>query len=115
VFLIVDRLRAYRTPAIQAWVAAHAERLEVFYLPRYAPELNPDEYLNNDRKSQVNKLVVGEVQGGRERKRKLRKTRDLVYSTFKSNLIHIALPTERGRTPTAGAGWGSRGERFPDR
>jgi transposase len=54
VFLIVDRLRAHMTPAVQAWVAAHADRIEVFYLPRYAPELNPDEYLNNDLKGQVN-------------------------------------------------------------
>jgi transposase len=54
VFLIVDRLRAHMTPAVQAWVAAHRERIEVFYLPRYAPELNPDEYLNNDLKGQVN-------------------------------------------------------------
>jgi transposase len=53
VFLIVDRLRAHMTPAVQAWVAAHADRIEVFYLPRYAPELNPDEYLNNDLKGQV--------------------------------------------------------------
>jgi transposase len=54
VFLIVDRLRAHMTPAVQAWVAAHRDRIEVFYLPRYAPELNPDEYLNNDLKGQVN-------------------------------------------------------------
>jgi transposase len=54
VFLIVDRLRAHMTPAVQAWVAAHADRIEVFYLPRYAPEVNPDEYLNNDLKGQVN-------------------------------------------------------------
>jgi transposase len=54
VFLIVDRLRAHLTPAVRAWVAAHHDRLEVFYLPRYAPELNPDEYLNNDLKGQVN-------------------------------------------------------------
>ena len=53
VFLIVDRLRAHMTPAVQAWVAARRDRLEVFYLPRYAPELNPDEYLNNDLKGQV--------------------------------------------------------------
>jgi transposase len=53
VFLIVDRLRAHMTPAVQVWVAAHQERLEVFYLPRYAPELNPDEYLNNDLKGKV--------------------------------------------------------------
>ena len=54
VFLIVDRLRAHMTPTVQAWVAAHPDRLEVFYLPRYAPELNPDEYLNNDLKGRVN-------------------------------------------------------------
>ncbi len=54
VFLIVDRLRAAATPAVQARVAAHQERIEVFYLPRYSPELNPDEYLNNDLKGQVN-------------------------------------------------------------
>jgi transposase len=54
VFLIVDRLRAHMTPAVQAWVAAHQARIEVFYLPRYSPELNPDEYLNNDLKGQVN-------------------------------------------------------------
>jgi transposase len=54
VYLIVDRLRAHKTPAVEAWVAAHQDRLEVFYLPRYAPELNPDEYLNNDLKENVN-------------------------------------------------------------
>ena len=54
IFLIVDRLRAHRTPEVDAWVAAHRARLEVFYLPRYAPELNPDEYLNNDLKAKAN-------------------------------------------------------------
>ncbi len=54
VFLIVDRLQAHKTPEVERWVAAHRDRLEVFYLPRYAPELNPDEYLNNDLKGNVN-------------------------------------------------------------
>jgi transposase len=54
VFLIVDRLRAHKTPAVERWLARHRERIEVFYLPRYAPELNADEYLNNDLKGQVN-------------------------------------------------------------
>jgi transposase len=54
VFLIVDRLRAHRTPAVQAWLVAHRDRIEVFELPRYSPELNPDEYLNNDLKGRVN-------------------------------------------------------------
>ena len=53
VFLIVDRLRAHMTPAVKAWLAEHRDRIEVFYLPRYAPELNPDELLNNDLKGKV--------------------------------------------------------------
>jgi transposase len=54
VFLIVDRLRAHTTPEVAEWVREHKDRIEVFYLPRYAPELNPDEYLNNDLKGSVN-------------------------------------------------------------
>ena len=54
VFLIVDRLRAHKTPEVVEWLARHRDRIEVFYLPRYAPELNADEYLNNDLKGEVN-------------------------------------------------------------
>lgn len=54
IFLIVDRLRAYEGEVVDRWVAAHQERIELFYLPRYAPELNADEYRNHDRKGQVN-------------------------------------------------------------
>jgi len=53
VFLIVDRLGAHKTPAVTAWVEDHRDRLEVFYLPRYAPERNPEEYLNQDLKANV--------------------------------------------------------------
>jgi transposase len=54
IFLMVDRLQAHQTPAVKAWVTAHHDRLELFPLPRRAPELNPDEYLNNDLKGGVN-------------------------------------------------------------
>jgi transposase len=63
VYLIVDRLRAHMTPAVQRWVAAHRERIEVFYLPRYAPELNPDEYLNNDLKGRVHEAGLPHDKG----------------------------------------------------
>jgi len=53
-FVIVDRLRAHETPEVGEWVAAHRDRIELFYLPTYAPELNATEYLNNDLKGQVN-------------------------------------------------------------
>jgi DDE superfamily endonuclease len=53
VFLIADRLQAHKTPEVLAWVEAHKERIEVFYLPAYAPERNPVDYLNNDMKGEV--------------------------------------------------------------
>jgi transposase len=53
VFLIVDRLRAHDAAKVERWLEGRRERIEVFYLPRRAPELNPDEYLNNDLKGNV--------------------------------------------------------------
>jgi transposase len=54
ILLIADRLQAHKTPEVHAWVEAHREQIEVFYLPAYSPELNPVEYLNNDMKGTVN-------------------------------------------------------------
>lgn len=51
IFLILDNLRVHRSRAVQAWLETRRDRIEVFYLPAYAPELNPDELLNNDLKS----------------------------------------------------------------
>src|SRR4051812_3307622 len=50
ILLIADRLQAHKTPEVVAWVEAHKEQIEVFYLPAYCPEMNPVEYLNNDMK-----------------------------------------------------------------
>jgi transposase len=54
VFLIADRLRAHKAREVTAWLVEHADRIEWFELPRYAPERNPVEYLNDDLKGQVN-------------------------------------------------------------
>ena len=35
------------------WLEKKKDRIKVFYLPSYSPELNPDEYLNNDLKHRV--------------------------------------------------------------
>ena len=51
VFLIVDRHPAHRAKKVRAWVATHSEQIELFHLPPYSPELNPDEMLNQDVKS----------------------------------------------------------------
>ncbi|WP_459942059.1 IS630 family transposase [Deferrisoma palaeochoriense] len=53
VFLILDNLRVHHSKPVKAWLAAHQEEIEVFYLPSYSPELNPDEYPNCDLKAEV--------------------------------------------------------------
>lgn len=50
VFLILDNLNVHKAAKVRAWVEAHRHQLAVFYLPPYAPELTPDEYLNGDLK-----------------------------------------------------------------
>ena len=53
VFLIVDRHPVHRAHQVQQWVAQHSDQIELFYLPPYRPERNPDEYLNQEIKAHV--------------------------------------------------------------
>lgn len=53
VFLILDNLRVHHAKLVKAWLARHADEIEVFYLPAYSPDLNPDEYLNADLKAGI--------------------------------------------------------------
>jgi transposase len=54
-FVIMDNLPVHKGKAVQAWLAENTDKIEVFYLPPYAPDLNPDEYLNNDLKQNVHR------------------------------------------------------------
>lgn len=63
ILLIADRLQAHKTPEVEAWVEAHQDQIEVFYLPAYSPELNPVEYLNDDMKGAVNKAGLPNDRG----------------------------------------------------
>jgi DDE superfamily endonuclease len=38
---------------VRNWAAEHRNDIELVFLPAYAPEHNPDEYLNNDLKQQL--------------------------------------------------------------
>ena len=51
VFLVVDGRPVHRAKIVRAWCEAHRAELEIFYLPAYSPELNPDELWNQDLKS----------------------------------------------------------------
>ena len=47
VFLILDNLKVHHGKLAAAWLEKHKDKIEVFFLPPYAPEYNPDEYLNH--------------------------------------------------------------------
>lgn len=51
VFLIVDGHPVHRSGGVTKWLRRHRHRLRLFFLPGYSPELNPDEMLNQDVKS----------------------------------------------------------------
>lgn len=67
VFLILDNLKVHKAPEVTQWLADHREQVEVFYLPSYSPELNPDELVNAELKAAVGK------QAPKRRKGELRK------------------------------------------
>jgi len=51
VFVIWDGHPVHRSRAVKRWVQEHAGQIEMFFLPGYSPQLNPDELLNQDVKS----------------------------------------------------------------
>jgi len=51
VFLIVDGHPVHRSKRVKGWVHRHRKRIRLFYLPGYSPQLNPDELLNQDVKT----------------------------------------------------------------
>jgi transposase len=56
VFLVVDNLKVHHGKLVQAWLKEQSKKIELFLLPPYSPELNPDEYLNNIIKNKMQSL-----------------------------------------------------------
>ena len=71
IYLIVDNHRVHHAKKVKEWVEKRRDRIELYYLPRYSPELNPDEYLNQDVKTNA---------VGRRRKRNLEEMESNVRS-----------------------------------
>jgi len=58
IFLIVDNLRVHHSKLVKAWVADHDTQIELFCLPSYSHELNPEERLNADLKYAIGSKVA---------------------------------------------------------
>src|ERR1700739_2049668 len=87
IFLIVDGHPTHRAKSVAKFVAQQAGRLQLFFLPPYSPELNPDEYVWNDLKSQcTGRKVISSLTQLRQmivsHMRQLQKLPQLVRSFF---------------------------------
>jgi transposase len=58
IHLVVDGHSVHRAKKVKDWVAARADRIELHYLPAYAPHLNPDELVNADLKRTLADQVI---------------------------------------------------------
>ena len=76
VLMILDNLRVHHAKKVSAWLTEHRQEIELFYLPPYSPEYNPDEYLNSDLKREMSKLPIpgSEEELGRNARSVLKKT-----------------------------------------
>jgi transposase len=70
VFLILDRHPVHRSKKVTELVQRRSEQIELFFLPAYSPELNPDELLNNATKGGVSRM--GKAADKEELKKNLR-------------------------------------------
>jgi transposase len=85
VFLVLDNLRVHHSKKVMAWLEKHKDRIEVFYLPPYAPEYNPGELLNSDLKRGVGK-------------RSMPRSQDQLEHNVRSHLKAVQLRPDKTRS-----------------
>ena len=61
VFLILDNLSSHHGIMLHRWLSDKKEKIQLFFLPSYAPEYNPDEYLNGNLKREMAKLKAAKT------------------------------------------------------
>jgi len=95
VFLILDNLGVHYCAPVKKWLADNVEKIEVFYLPSYSPELNPDERLNGDLKQVIETRVPCRTkdklrQAATDHMNALEKNPDRIKSFFKDPITAYA-------------------------
>jgi transposase len=95
VFLILDNLRVHHSKLVKAWVAERKEQIELFYLPSYSPQLNPEERLNADLKQEMGKRVPVRTkaklrEAANEHMLMLEKTPERVIDYFQDRRVRYA-------------------------
>lgn len=95
VFLVMDNLKVHHCKPVKEWLEEHKDQIEVFYLPSYSPELNPDERLNADLKHAITASVPKRTRAGLLAKTKehmdmVKATPERVKTYFKDKHVRYA-------------------------
>ncbi len=95
VFLILDNLRVHHAKVVKKWLDENQDKIEVYYLPAYSPDMNPDEYLNCDLKQGIRASSPARTQTQLEKKvlshmRRLQALPERVKSYFQHTSIKYA-------------------------
>lgn len=95
IFLILDGHPVHKSKKVKSWIAANAAKISLFVLPAYSPEINPDELLNQDvktnavrkkraiNKDELKKNLIGYLRGRQKRP-------DLVRRYFEAKHVRYA-------------------------
>jgi len=93
--IYLDNLKVHHSYVVRNWLEEHKDQIEVFSLPSYSSELNPDEYLNCDLKVGVHSGTPARTKSELKNKaishlRKLQKLPKRVMKYFKHPKVSYA-------------------------
>ena len=95
IFLILDGHPVHKSKKVKKWISENSKKICLFVLPAYSPELNPDELLNQDVKTnavrkkraanqqELKKNLIGYLRGRQKRP-------DLVRRYFQAKHVRYA-------------------------
>lgn len=97
VYIIMDRHPVHRSAKVKRWLAQNRQRIQLYFLPAYSPELNPDEVLNQDvktnalgrRRPRTQDEMIGTVRG---HLRSRQRTPNVVGRFFHESHVRYAAP-----------------------
>ena len=95
VILILDNLRVHHSKVLKSWLEANKNLIELYYLPSYSPDLNPDELMNSDLKSHLSKQPDARTKGKLEKNafahmRKVQKKPQHIKNFFQAESVRYA-------------------------
>lgn len=95
VFIIWDKHPVHRSKKVKDWLYKNRDKIEAYFLPSYCPDLNPDELLNQDVKSNAvgrrrAKTITEMTTNARSYLRSTQKQPNIVRSYFKEDNVRYA-------------------------